>query len=422
MPLRIPVSAVAAEEIKQLAIRFSKELQSLTGERIRGIRLYDAFVKPLGYGSLNEVNAESSRTLAIFPMREYLIRLRHELRKHLPVPVEPDLLAAALDSAANPGSVNLVIDAREASDNSISTLTKSLFYQDFRKQVFAEGRERQIVYSELLDSPKRNYGEPLTGPIVVTLDYSSWPNENDPLFDWERFCSFIQILQTNAVADNGVKMEILRISRKGDTELFKGLNQYRIPEWKPKICVIDEGPTDRVFAELFNNELGKQLCDPAGNLREAIEVNSNAKMFMSQTEDDYSKLTVGPSSEGKLFLSDRLNPFECASGLEVISLLRVMAKEEADKWSLPEKIAGEMLLKAMAGIVDDFKAEGNGPLDFRVFCDWIGDIPSLLNAPWITDASRDSLTMAYEHAKAADIITSLRLNGYLTKSREIGGT
>lgn len=52
---RTPLSADAAAEIKAVALRFSKILETSAGIRIRGRKLYDAFVKPLGYDSFNQV-------------------------------------------------------------------------------------------------------------------------------------------------------------------------------------------------------------------------------------------------------------------------------------------------------------------------------------------------------------------------------
>lgn len=96
-----------------------------------------------------------------------------------------------------------------------------------------------------------------------------------------------------------------------------------------------------------------------------------------------------------------------------------MLSEEISKWTQPEKVAGEMLLRALADVVDDYKAtEAPGMLDFSVFYDWVGDIPGLLNTSWLSDAARDSLTLAYEEAKAVNIIASLRINGLLPFARQ----
>lgn len=309
MSLRIPVSASAAEEIKLLAKRFSKELQSLTGERIRGTILYDAFVKPLGYESFSEVKALSGRSKSTFPMREYIAQTRGELRKHLPRLIGSDVLEVAFDKAVNPGCVSLTIDAREAPDNSIHTLTNSLFYRDFREEIFAEGRRRHIQYSELFDAPKRYKGESRNGSIVFVLDYSLWPNETDPLFDWERFDSFIRMVHTNATTDNGVEMEVRRVTQKGDIEFFKGFNQYRIPEWEPNLSMlIDEHPMPWVepSSELENtlalgrsSALNERITSSKDSTKAIQQLMLEGKKFGSQKPiifDEAHRVTSTPRS------------------------------------------------------------------------------------------------------------------------------
>ncbi len=242
MSTRTPISAPAVEEIKLLAKRFSKELQILTGQRIKGIKLYDSFVKTLGYESLNEVNSQSGRTNANFSMKSYIEVLHRELKRHLPIDTEEAIVKDALVKAENAGSVLLKIDGINASTSSVTTLVNSEFYKDFRSHVINEGRKRYIQFNELLNSMDNPTTQPLTGNIVITLDYSRWKNENDPFFDWDMFNSFIRDIDhlNNFIKmaddfNNSVGIQVIRITKDIKSEQLKGFNEYGIPEWMPYI-------------------------------------------------------------------------------------------------------------------------------------------------------------------------------------------
>lgn len=251
MPLRVPVSANAAEEIRSLALRFSKELQSLTDDRIREDQLQDAFVKPLGYKSFNEVICLCNGTHARFPLKEYLASLYSELRNHLPTLVSDVNIEAALNIAVNPGYVSLTIDGREAPMENLQLLTRSNFFREFRRKIFLEGRSRHLAYSELLNSFNHYSSESRHGSIIVTLDYSKWPNENDPLFEWEAFDSFIRMVHGNAVSANSVDIDILRIDRNSKMDIFEGFDRTGIAKWKPRIMIIDIGPGHMRLADII---------------------------------------------------------------------------------------------------------------------------------------------------------------------------
>lgn len=66
MTYPIALSASVSAEIKELALRFSKELEILSGLRVRGRKLYDAFVKPFGDDSFSAVVSHTDRSTASF--------------------------------------------------------------------------------------------------------------------------------------------------------------------------------------------------------------------------------------------------------------------------------------------------------------------------------------------------------------------
>lgn len=230
----ISLSAAASAEIKELALRFSKELESLSGTRIRGRKLYDAFVKPLGCESFSAVMAHNGRAAPFFNYNECFAVIKREIRKHLPVLIDGPIIEAAMDNAKSPGMVILTIDCRDSAKASVATLIDSEFYKRFRNQVFSQGRYQRIQFMELLDSVNDYLAYPLapTGtPIKISLDYQHWRNERDPLTSWEELRDFMKMIWLNASAPNAVDIEIIRVTTNGDPQTLANVDSQGQFKW-----------------------------------------------------------------------------------------------------------------------------------------------------------------------------------------------
>ena len=408
MSLRIPVPANAAAEIKQLALRFSKEIYKLTNARIRGRKLNDSFVKPLGYKSFNEVIRLSSRSNSLFPMKDYIEQLKTDLIHYLPISVSCDHIVEALELASDPGYITLTIDCRYAPASHTATLTNSFFFKDFLLHGSLEGKQHNVGLMCLLNPSYSKRQDTTSNHIQITLDYRKWPNESDPLIDWDKLNSFIRMVSINANSDNGVEIEILRYKIEDKPEVLSKVNEYGIFEWLPKIWIIDIGYAHRGLINDFN-----ELYDPSGVKGRAIQANTNSLNIFS-TQNESNRLTSPFSRTEQQGTPASLNVFNDVSGIEIISIIRAMVVEEIDLFTEKQKIAAEMILNAMALVIDDFKRTNKGnTVDLSMFNYWIANIPELLKEEWLTSSAKLSLTKAYDLAVFVDILESLRIRDLL---------
>jgi len=174
-----------------------------------------------------------------FDMLRYIHLLKKNLHNHLQVQVEDEQISQALDLAFRPGSVTLIIDGTKASQSNIDRFKSSHHYQQLITQWHLVENKKSIRLIEFHDSIDTILLEQTNGPIVVTLDYSNWKNEHDPLLEWDTFRAFLDFAKDQ---NCDFECEILRIKENGNEQRFKGFNPFGIPEWKPhRSFVLDKG-------------------------------------------------------------------------------------------------------------------------------------------------------------------------------------
>jgi hypothetical protein len=194
MSEHIAVPPYWAAEIKQLALRFAKELEKDSNVRIRGRKLYDAFAKPLGYDSFNELVTQSKRhEKADFDFEQYFIHLVRTLRKHLPVLLTGDQIILALHNAKSPGHVVVGISNHLGDTPWNEEFYKSSLLKCFLDAVQHESRTQHVSFDG-----NQNYGflglDNHHGAVAIVLDYRQWKNETDPLMEWPALNEFIRPL------------------------------------------------------------------------------------------------------------------------------------------------------------------------------------------------------------------------------------
>ena len=299
MSKHIPVPASACLEIKDFGLRFSKELQTLTGERVRGRKLYNALVKPIGFDTHTQMVSLSKRveegTPFDFPL--YLKQLKRELRKHLPVLVDGDTIAHAIEQAEDPGTLFFKVDGSNARQSDVDRLVKSNFYDEFRSEVWGLVRRsnRAVGFLELIQSREWYAGGTASEPVTVTFDYSQWRNETDPFRELPAFNGFLRMLSTNATAPNGVDIAIKRINQDQTIEILVRIEPNGKEIWKRDIFIVDVGLASKGLLPLdTEGTLMSKVKDPNDPL---IAIGTQRK-----GDQEFHSLVFGPSGSAKSFL------------------------------------------------------------------------------------------------------------------------
>lgn len=213
----IPVSSSACLEIKNFGLRFSKELEALSGQRIRGRRLYNALVQPIGYESHAQMVNRSKRVEdgTPFDYPWYLKQLKLKLRNHLPLLLDSSTVTEAISKAEDPGSLLFKVDASNVRQDEIELFIANNLYKEFLSEVreLVLRNKMTIRFSEILQSRSKIVRENCAEAITVTFDYSQWRNETDPFRELPTFNSFLRMLIDYPTTLGGIDIEVRKIKQ-----------------------------------------------------------------------------------------------------------------------------------------------------------------------------------------------------------------
>lgn len=232
---RILLNALQARTVKELALRFSKELEALSGERIRGRKLYDAFAKVAGYGSFNEILHSLDEVNFNFIYNDYVEKLSSQLRKYLPSSCNVSDIETSLTEAKPEGALRIIVNGYGAADTDFALLRGSISYKQFLQHIYSDGRKQNVSFGEAASTYFFNQKQ-VYGPIEVFLDYSNWKNERDPLMSWEPLNSFIRMVFLNAKANNNIQIRVARaLDEHNSIQVLKEINEHGVFVWEDSL-------------------------------------------------------------------------------------------------------------------------------------------------------------------------------------------
>jgi hypothetical protein len=291
-----PVPAAAVREIKWLAKRFSKRLQAQTAHRIKGQALYAAFVNPLGYDTFNQLQHQAKRSgQSSFDYDTYFGLLKRELRKHLPVLLDGDLIDSLLDAVYVTGIIFLKIDGTRTAPETTQLIINHPAYRGF----LSEYRDTYGDLAHLLElvapsTPLLASSEPST--FKITFDVSGWNNEGDPFATMVAYEPFLHLI-TNLKSE-GIDVSVVRADQTRRIEEFVNIEPNGKEHWDHlhqidferifarsvpyRACVdCDEDPYDHCSRKTAE-------CSNAFSDHEAksIVANSNGRLILLRNSED----------------------------------------------------------------------------------------------------------------------------------------
>ncbi|GAB0154716.1 hypothetical protein [Marinobacterium sp. BA1] len=226
-----PVPAVAVRDIKWLAKRFSKRLHAQTAHRIKGQSLYAAFAKPLGYDTFNQLQHQAKRSgQSSFDYDTYFGLLKRELRKHLPVLLDGDLINSLLDSVYDPGVVFLKIDGTRTAPKISQLITNHSAYRGFLaeyRDTYGDLAHLQVLELAATSTSLLASSEP--SAFKVTFDLSGWHNEGDPFASLAGYEPFLRLITDLKSWDIAVSVQ--RMDQTGRIEELEKIEPNGRKHW-----------------------------------------------------------------------------------------------------------------------------------------------------------------------------------------------
>ncbi|WP_415912773.1 hypothetical protein [Neptuniibacter sp. QD37_11] len=321
---RPPVSGRACLLIKEFALRFSKELFEATGHKIRGNKLYNACVKPLGYDSFAEVKALSSRIndTTYFEYQAFFSLLKNEIRNFLPITLEQKYLIDAIKRAEDPGHITVQIMGADARQADVEALEHTSTFQAFVDDLYSilPIRPRQIKLQLCLQTREKYCSEDPTSPIEIIFDYSRWKNESDPIKKLHSYKPFLKMLKGVNGASLDIDCTIKQINTICSYRFLNRIDQYGRELWGDEVMIVDVGHRTFDLANhkkivLDNKGLGTYdnehleidpFTNALGYAHEVFKQNTELRAIVSERKDGcfYHRVISAPSGVARSFLLD----------------------------------------------------------------------------------------------------------------------